>query len=529
VGKIVVFSKTDCPHCVSAKTILDELGLSYHEIGITDDIRNRMLMSYVSQQYTVPQIFFNNRHMGGAAELEALGKDEIKTQGAAAIAEAEDPEFLTQPPDAEELSKGVLPLSAALDPSVPKDWMKQPEHKVVETWYSEVFGFLADGYKYFLVKPELATNWMTTYSAIMAVVSSKLGKQWGLACFSTAYTSGCAYCSAHGAGFAMIYGQQDPAHLADLIRYLNGAGELDDLPFSKEQLAYINLAAKTTNHLVEEKDIHRLREAVGIKELGAYVRSVAAMGAMMGMLTRQVDMLGLEIEGELKTAIDGSALGEVWEWGTHDTQETENLHNVKEVDISADLAAKLERLRDEIWETNADKRAEYDAYPDELLPNWIGSLPDEFMINGASHLYHSGFKDGELPATLKHLAAYLVTYASGYPNLAAEEQRLAVQTGEDTAFVRKRLAQVEIFAESRDISDLIDFDEVGILAIRFAECSINYPNVVPGRLVYELSNTLKATQIAELVTNVATIGLAQRWTGIWEVYNDYLLKQGSVN
>ena len=142
-------------------------------------------------------------------------------------------------------------------------------------------------------------------------------------------------------------------------------------------------------------------------------------------------------------------------------------------------------------------------------------------------LYHSAFKDGELPASLKHLAAYLVTYASGYPNLAAEEQRLAIQTADDTALVHKRLSQVEAFAKSRDVDDLVDFDEVGVMAMRFAECSISYPNQIPGRLVYELSNTLKAQQIAELISSVASIGFAQRWTGIWEVYNDYMLKQGS--
>lgn len=524
MGKIVVFSKSNCPHCDDAKAFLDEVDLPYHERVVESDIPNRMLMSYLSQRHTVPQVFFNDHHIGGAADLRVLGKETAVTLGTAALAESDDPKFMTNPPDEEEVSKGVLPLGAVLDPAIPDNWMDLPEHKAVETWYGEIFGFLADGYKYFLVKPELATNWMTTYSAIMAVVSAKLGTQWGLACFSTAYTSGCSYCSAHGAGFAMIYGQNNPAYLADVIRYLDGDGELDDLPFSEDQRAYINLAGKTTNHLVTVEDIHRLRQAVGIKELGDHVASVAAMGGMMGMLTRQVDMLGLEIEPALRDAIDGSPLGEVWKWGTHDTQEKENLHNVKEVDLSADLAAKLEHLRDQIWEMNSEKRAEYDAYPDELLPNWIGSLPDQFMIGGASHLYHSSFKNGELSATLKHLGAYLLTHASGYPNLAAEEKRLAIQTADDDALARKRLAQVEDFATTRDVNDLVDFDDVEVMAMKFVECSISYPNVANGRLVHELSETLAPLQIAELMYNVGTMGFAQRWTGIWEPYNDYLLK-----
>lgn len=150
------------------------------------------------------------------------------------------------------------------------------------------------------------------------------------------------------------------------------------------------------------------------------------------------------------------------------------------------------------------------------------------MIGGASHLYHSAYKNGELPATIKHLAAYLVTYGSGYPNLSAEEKRLALQTSEDIEITRKQLSQVEAYAKSRNVDDLAAFDEVEILALRFAECSIEYPNVIPGRLVYRLSNKLKAQQIAELVSVVATMGFAQRWTGIWEKYNDYILNQVSA-
>ena len=525
MGKIIVFSKPDCSHCARAKSLLDELKFPYSEIDV-DDVSNRMLMSHVSQQHTVPQIFFNDHHIGGAAELEAIDRNKLESMGKAALDEKDDPEFLAKPPSTEELEKGVMPLRIALEPAVPSDWMELPEHKAIEAWYTEVFGFLVDGYKYISIRPDNAANWMTAFSSIMAVVSSTLDRQWGLACFSTAYTSGCAYCSAHGAGFAMIYGQQNPGFLADAIRYLNGQGELDDLPFSEEQKAFINLAAKTTNHLVVEDDIHRLRKAVGIKKLGAYTASVAAMGGMMGMLTRQVDLLGLEIEAQIKFAIDGSPLGEVWKWGTHDTQEQGNLHNRKELDMAADLPSKLAGLRDQIWELNADKRARYDVLPDALLPNWIGSLPSDHLIAGTSQLYHSSFNDDDLPGTLKHLAAYLVTHASGYPNLAAEERRLATETAEDKELAQKRLTQLEAFAKSRDTTDLTDFDEIGVLVIRFAECSINFPNVVPGRLVEELSRSLKATQISELITCVSVIGLAQRWTGIWEVYNDYMLKQG---
>jgi alkylhydroperoxidase family enzyme len=192
-----------------------------------------------------------------------------------------------------------------------------------------------------------------------------------------------------------------------------------------------------------------------------------------------------------------------------------------------DLATRLRELRDEIWEINAEQYAKYETYPDEFLPNWIASLPDEFMINGASYLYHAAFENDGFPASLKHLGTYLVTHASGYPNLATEEKRLALQTADDAALAERKLAQVEAFAKSRDISDLIDFDEAEVLVIRFAECSIEYPNVIPGQLVYELSNNFTGPQIGELISTVAFLGFAQRWTGIWEPLNDYMLKQSA--
>ena len=66
MGQIVVFSKSKCSHCIEAKSLLSELDIPFTDIDIEADINNSMLMSLASKRHTVPQIFFNNDHIGGA-------------------------------------------------------------------------------------------------------------------------------------------------------------------------------------------------------------------------------------------------------------------------------------------------------------------------------------------------------------------------------------------------------------------------------------------------------------------------------
>ncbi len=65
MGEIVVFSKSNCHHCSDAKSLLSELHIPFTDIDIEADIQNSMLMSLASKRHTVPQIFFNDYHIGG--------------------------------------------------------------------------------------------------------------------------------------------------------------------------------------------------------------------------------------------------------------------------------------------------------------------------------------------------------------------------------------------------------------------------------------------------------------------------------
>ena len=73
--KIEIYSKNYCPFCVSAKNLFDMKGVEYQEFFI-DDKNNpeflEQMQSRAPSARTVPQIFINDKHVGGFDDLEAL-------------------------------------------------------------------------------------------------------------------------------------------------------------------------------------------------------------------------------------------------------------------------------------------------------------------------------------------------------------------------------------------------------------------------------------------------------------------------
>ncbi|MDQ5883706.1 MAG: glutaredoxin 3, partial [Pseudomonadota bacterium] len=62
---IIIYSSTHCPYCVRAKALLTKKNLEFTEILIdsNDTLRDEMIEK--SQRRTVPQIFINEKHIGG--------------------------------------------------------------------------------------------------------------------------------------------------------------------------------------------------------------------------------------------------------------------------------------------------------------------------------------------------------------------------------------------------------------------------------------------------------------------------------
>ena len=72
---IIVYTGPFCNFCDAAKRLLKRNGLSFSEIDISSEekIREEMIKKSNGQR-TIPQIFFDDYHVGGYTELRELEK-----------------------------------------------------------------------------------------------------------------------------------------------------------------------------------------------------------------------------------------------------------------------------------------------------------------------------------------------------------------------------------------------------------------------------------------------------------------------
>jgi len=72
MGRITIFAIDECPFCVKTKAALTELEIPYTEINLSSYPEKRSDMLALSDQLTVPQVFFNDKHIGGADDTIAV-------------------------------------------------------------------------------------------------------------------------------------------------------------------------------------------------------------------------------------------------------------------------------------------------------------------------------------------------------------------------------------------------------------------------------------------------------------------------
>lgn len=74
MNKVIIYSKDNCPFCTLAKKLLTERNIAFEEIRVDLDSNKLEEMLRLSQRRTVPQIFINNKSIGGYDDLAALVK-----------------------------------------------------------------------------------------------------------------------------------------------------------------------------------------------------------------------------------------------------------------------------------------------------------------------------------------------------------------------------------------------------------------------------------------------------------------------
>jgi glutaredoxin 3 len=73
VAKVEIYTTPFCGFCSSAKSLLKKKGVAYEEIDIMfHPSRRGEMMERAGGRHTVPQIFIDDRHVGGCDDLHAL-------------------------------------------------------------------------------------------------------------------------------------------------------------------------------------------------------------------------------------------------------------------------------------------------------------------------------------------------------------------------------------------------------------------------------------------------------------------------
>ena len=70
--QVLMYTKTHCGYCTRARKLLERKGVEFTEVPIDHDRAAERLMVERSHRHTVPQIFIDDRHIGGYTDLAAL-------------------------------------------------------------------------------------------------------------------------------------------------------------------------------------------------------------------------------------------------------------------------------------------------------------------------------------------------------------------------------------------------------------------------------------------------------------------------
>ena len=72
MSNIVMYSADYCPYCRRARALLDSKGVSYTVLDVNREPRLWDEIARRTGRDTVPQIFIDDRHVGGCDDLFAL-------------------------------------------------------------------------------------------------------------------------------------------------------------------------------------------------------------------------------------------------------------------------------------------------------------------------------------------------------------------------------------------------------------------------------------------------------------------------
>ncbi len=78
--KAIVWSKYNCPYCDQAKALLKQKGIEFEEKKIGDGYTKEELLEAVPTARTVPQIFLDEKLIGGFTDLQKYISETMEPQ-----------------------------------------------------------------------------------------------------------------------------------------------------------------------------------------------------------------------------------------------------------------------------------------------------------------------------------------------------------------------------------------------------------------------------------------------------------------
>ena len=74
--RVQIYTKRNCPYCVSAKALLARKGVAYQEVDVEEDEALLLWLADATGQKTVPQIFVDGRSLGGFSDIATLDRED---------------------------------------------------------------------------------------------------------------------------------------------------------------------------------------------------------------------------------------------------------------------------------------------------------------------------------------------------------------------------------------------------------------------------------------------------------------------
>lgn len=76
MAQITIYTKPYCPYCIRAVSLLEKKGAPFTEIEAAfDPAKRQEMVQRAGGRATFPQIFIDERHIGGCDEMMALEYD----------------------------------------------------------------------------------------------------------------------------------------------------------------------------------------------------------------------------------------------------------------------------------------------------------------------------------------------------------------------------------------------------------------------------------------------------------------------